>query len=277
MELPTLRKTFHPGFCQALPGVFHSLEEARNSLDYQWNNCQRKATDFEYRERVMLGTETPDHREAWDAQREHFKAVIRSWMNAFQKFIDSHSTRMDSRALLGAKVLKMNAVVATMHLELNAFSIIHQQTCWDDLMPIFEDLVDLATGVVEGQQVLDHGRNDKPLFQLDFGVVPSLFTVAHKCRDPYLRRRAINLLYSAPRQEGVWDGVITARVGERIMMLEEKGLGEITCAADVPDQSRVSDVNVSFDLLARRGFIKYSRLRSLDSEIRAPITDVLEW
>jgi len=62
-----------------------------------------------------------------------------------------------------------------------------------------------------------------------------------------------------------------------MMQLEEKGLGEVKCAADIPDRARISDVEVSFDLLARRGYIKFLRLRSLDSQKREPVIDVLEW
>lgn len=61
------------------------------------------------------------------------------------------------------------------------------------------------------------------------------------------------------------------------MNLEEEGLGEVTCAADVPDRMRISDVDVSFDLQARRGCLTLLRLRSLDSQVREPVIDILEW
>ena len=58
---------------------------------------------------------------------------------------------------------------------------------------------------------------------------------------------------------------------------EENGLSEFKCAADVPDRARISDVDVKLDLLARRGYITFLRLRSLDSDVREPVTDVMEW
>lgn len=277
MPLPVSKTFIHPGFCPDIPKAFSSLEEARNSLDYHWNLCQRRAVDFEYRDGCSPGRELEMYQDAWDLQREHYRATTRKWSNAFQSFFDSNVAMMDTRALQGARVLKITSLVATIHLDVSVFSLRHSQTSWDELMPKYEELLDLATAVVDAQKAADHGHTWKPIFQVDHGIIGALFSVARRCRDPFLRRRAIALLYSTPVQEGVWDSILTARVAERMMHLEEKGLGEVKCAAQVPDQARISDVEVSFDLLARRGYIKFHRLRSLELQDREPVTDVFEW
>ncbi|KAL8949544.1 MAG: hypothetical protein Q9222_004353 [Ikaeria aurantiellina] len=277
MQLPPPRRNTAPGFHSHTPAVFTSLDEARNNLDYQWNVCQQKGVDFEYRDLFIQGIEEQEHRDAYDRNRILYKSILGQWNKAFQAYLDNRAATMDSKALRGAMLLKINARVLSMHLEMPAFSLLHFQTTWDDILPIFEEIVDLASTVLDAQADTDKKLARKPVFQLDQSIIGPLFSVAHKCRDPGIRRKAISLLYSAPRQEGVWDSILTARVAERIMNLEEKGLGEVKTCADVPDSARISDIQVSFDLSARRGYINYLRLRSLDSKVREPITDVLEW
>jgi hypothetical protein len=64
-------------------------------------------------------------------------------------------------------------------------------------------------------------RHIKPSFSADMGIVPPLFMVATKCRDPTLRRQAIQLLKSSARREGMWDSNMAARISEWVMTLEE--------------------------------------------------------
>ncbi|KAL8921196.1 MAG: hypothetical protein Q9172_004158 [Xanthocarpia lactea] len=263
----------HPGFNPDIPVVFKSLEEARNSLDYQWTLYLQKAVNFHYLSHLREGTESQEHRDA-NVDRSHFRAIFEKWMTAYQGFLDRNVASMNSKSLQGAMVVKIHAKFAAMHLELGTFQMLHDPMCWDKSLSVFEDLVDLAAAVIDAQNAADEKRLQKPVFQLDHSIIGPLFTVSHKCRDPYLRRKAISMLYSAPRQEGVWDSILTARVCERIMNLEEEGLGEVKTAADVPEWRRIIDIQVAFDLEARRGEIKFLRLHS---DARQSVIDVFEW
>lgn len=64
-------------------------------------------------------------------------------------------------------------------------------------------------------------RHIKPSFSADLGIVPPLFVVATKCRDPVIRRQAIQLLRSSARREAMWDSELTARIGMWITEIEE--------------------------------------------------------
>jgi hypothetical protein len=57
-------------------------------------------------------------------------------------------------------------------------------------------------------------------FSLETSTVEPLYYTALKCRDPSTRRSAIQLLYCAGR-EGVWDGLVMARVAENIVSVEQ--------------------------------------------------------
>ena len=277
MLLPQGKPNAHPGFNQDIPMVFKSLEEARNSLDYQWNLYLQKIDDSQYLIHLREGTESQEHRDADNVDRSHFRAIFEKWMTAYQGFLDRNVTTMDSKSLQGAMVVKLQAKLAAMHLELSTFRHLHDPMCWDQSLSVFEEIVDLAAAVIDAQNAADEKRFKKPVFQLDHSIIGPLFSVSHMCRDPYLRRKAISMLYSAPRQEGVWDSILTARVCERIMNLEEEGLGEVKGAADVPEWRRIIDIQVTFDLQARRGEIKFFRLRSLQSDARKSVIDVFEW
>ncbi|CAO1606081.1 hypothetical protein XANCAGTX0491_009578 [Xanthoria calcicola] len=277
MPLPKGKPNAHPGFNPGIPAAFHSLEEARNSLDYQGSLCIQSAIDFKYWKHLKEGTESQEHRDAFNADRIRFRAIFDKWMTAFQAFLDQNVSMMNSKLLQGAMVLKMNAKLAAMHLKIDMFQFSDEEMCWDKVKPFFEDLIDLAAAVIDAQRAADQTLLQKPIFQLDHSIIGPLFTVSRKCRDPTLRRKAISLLYSAPRQEGVWDSILTARVCERIVNLEEEGLGEVKCAADIPDWKRISEITVTFDLQARSGEIKFTRLRNRQSDSREPVTDVFEW
>ncbi|KAL1839196.1 hypothetical protein VTJ49DRAFT_1785 [Mycothermus thermophilus] len=80
--------------------------------------------------------------------------------------------------------------------------------------PLFDDGVDDMLGA----------RHIKPSFSADLGIVPPLYVVATKCRDPRLRRQAIRLLRSSARREGMWDSELTARIAMWIAEVEEEGL-----------------------------------------------------
>lgn len=58
-------------------------------------------------------------------------------------------------------------------------------------------------------------------FSMSLGVVPILFEIAHRSRNPQLRETGLRLLRSCNRREGVWDSKIAARFAERYNALQD--------------------------------------------------------
>ena len=92
------------------------------------------------------------------------------------------------------------------------------------------------------------------------GVVPPLYFVALKCREPVVRRRAISLIKKAPERESIWKSLPTARIAERVLQLEETGLAQpqVPCAncgtVTLPEESkRIHDVEVLEEIPAFGG------------------------
>ena len=104
-------------------------------------------------------------------------------------------------------------------------------------------------------------RSPRPFFILDNGVIFSLYWAALKCRDGYLRRRAIALLERST-QEGVWIGPIQAAIAKRVIEIEEGRPYEqdppserVVQAEDVPEHIRVHNVGSDLDKGLRRARI----------------------
>jgi len=151
------------------------------------------------------------------------------------------------------------------------------ETLWDQYTERMEKIVSLGSLIVNSISCEHIAQKRGPEFSLDMNIVAPLYGIAHRCRHPVIRRKAVALLYAAPRQEGIWDSILTARVAERLIHIEEEGLGNVTCPEDVPDWARISDVSVKFDLQGRLGMISYSRRRSPLETVRAPVTEEIKW
>jgi hypothetical protein len=112
----------------------------------------------------------------------------------------------------------------------------------------------------------------KPTFSLSLGLISPLYITVTRCRDPSIRRRALYLLYTCNRKEGIWDSRLAAHVAQRIVEVEEAGAMPLSghgssghndtvvviSADQIPENARVRDLEVSF-LSDRTGRIRYTK------------------
>ena len=269
-----------PGFGPHIPACFTSLEEAQNSLYYQHNRCLNVAYDVyntaSHADQIGPLTECACL-DSYCQNRSAFRGISRKWNAAFEAFLVRADSTMDSKALQGAAVLKINHRISALHIVSHGQDPVQSSRCWDPHRRECEVIVDLASSIIQAQSHKSNDGSEKPLFSMDQNIVTPLFSIAHGCRDPIIRRRAIALLYSAPRQEGLWHSIITARVAEKIMMMEEAGLGEVKSSADVPDENRIFEIDMQFDLQGRKGLLKGSRRQLTGKQHMAePVVDVFE-
>ena len=270
------------GFCPEIPMVFDSLEQARNSLDYQWNSCIEFLNNVENNawgaESTGLRGHGPlDVLRTADTARHKIFDILERWLVAFLAFQQRYGKSLDRSGLQAARTLQISHSVAMIFMTASTVQVSQDETVWDGLTEHFEHVVSLAALIIDASFCDKFTRKIGSDFSLDMNTVAPLYAVAHKCRHPIIRRKAVSLLYAAPRQEGIWDSVTTARVAERLIGIEESGLGNVTRCEDVPDWARISDVEVKFDLQERQGTVKYSRQRSPLEKVRDTVTDLVRW
>lgn len=115
---------------------------------------------------------------------------------------------------------------------------------WDnmDRLQHFRNLVDCAAEAVETSAGL--AAPAYYTFSFDFGVVTPMFFVASRCRDPFVRRKAIQVLKDAKCQNTVWNSGLTAQALERVVKIEENGIEEVRCAGDIPRSNRILEMKL---------------------------------
>lgn len=62
-------------------------------------------------------------------------------------------------------------------------------------------------------------------FCLSLGIVTPLYLCATRCRDSRVRHRAIEIMLTCQRREGLWDAAIAGRIAKRVVQIEENAAG----------------------------------------------------
>lgn len=268
---------------QAKP--FESLVEARLASD---KLCEALLL---FIERLQIAKSNPSYvlPASWKKFGMGLKEKLDAWSDAFEPIFQS---RMDP----GLKHLERSGIAALKMFQVNTNILFLMMFCdnevqFDSFMPHFKAIVDLGWEVVGADerkaaaeicpnpQDCKHQHNlskggfragkypmghIQPSFSADLGIVPPLFVVATKCRDPRLRRQAIQLLRSSARREGMWDSELAANIGSWVMQVEEfdpnnpipaeeyvysdsDGISQLT----IPEERRIMVKSVDFDLRAR--------------------------
>ncbi|KAK5129277.1 hypothetical protein LTR08_003633 [Meristemomyces frigidus] len=145
------------------------------------------------------------------------------------------------------------------------------QTRWDDLKHHFASIVSLAEVIVK-----EIPKSDGVSFSLEMGYLDPLWLVVSRCRDPTIRRRAIGLLRSFRRLEGVWDSAAVAAVGQRWMELEEEGLPRAMQASDIPESRRLSRVVTRTDAATSSARLQFE-YRGVDGELCLRKEEEVQW
>ncbi|ODA84043.1 hypothetical protein RJ55_02561 [Drechmeria coniospora] len=258
-----------------VPHRFDTLVEARQASDILCEKLLR------FIERLQIAKNNPSNvlPANWRQYGLAFKDELDSWSEAFEPILRSrfdpaigHLERSGTCAL---KMFQINTNILFMMMFCDT------EVQFDGFMPHFKAIVDLGWEVVGADEKraatacnpgsghchhehhvtkggLRAGKfatpHIKPSFAADLGIVPPLFVVATKCRDPSLRRQAIQLLRSSARREGMWDSELAANIGHWIMQVEEydeQAPRGAVPTRPIPEEKRVMIKTVDFDLRAR--------------------------
>jgi hypothetical protein len=252
-----------------MPACFATLSEARDTLNYHWH-------DYIYFAAKFPKPMTAEDADLAKQQGAKYSILFMQWSFAFDAFVAMRGNTLSENERKGVMVLEIEKRIAYTSLSMPD-NAVDDQTLWDDFLPIFEQIVSLAESISGIDLSAKEVYQSKPSFSLDFGIVGPLYDVAARCRDPVIRRRAIAVLRATARQEGIWDGALVAHVADRVVEIEESGLGLVTNCKDVPDWARISEVIPVFDKEARSGLLSYRRLSSPAERTRETVVEILDW
>ncbi|PMD29888.1 hypothetical protein L207DRAFT_503376 [Hyaloscypha variabilis F] len=246
-----------------IPPAFSTVSQARNCLLFHWHKLSFNIWD-------RSSKQFPEILIAW---QKTSIAILDRWSTAFDAFLSNRGDKMTDNERKGAAVLTIIRELGSTSVMLVRTKVDDQRN-WDIFSPIFEKIVCLAEDVVK----LDFKSNGgRPTFCIDLAIVSPLFEVSIRCRDPVIRRRAINLLRTCGRTEGVWNAFLTSKVAQKVLDIEETGLTVVKTCEDIPDWARISNINVAFHPVGRKATLTYSRSESKDGVTRGTVEEVIEW
>ncbi|KAM3433623.1 hypothetical protein MY4824_005849 [Beauveria thailandica] len=172
---------------------------------------------------------------------------LRWWRSAFEQFKKGYAEQLTSReGRRGLALLELQGLYVG--VETVVFDgppgAAEDPLRWDAHTDAFREMIqhaEAATQVDQDDAVASTRKG--PQFHMHIGVVPLLYGIIHKCRDPSIRRRAIMLMSRSQRLEGVWDSKVMLGVALRAMAVEEQGR-TLVSSAEIPAASRVRRIAV---------------------------------
>jgi len=218
---------------QAVP--VDSLKAARDSF----NNMLAQ---------IYLMPHAPSVQKPEARQRSGVSTLVSQWHDRYTAFLSTAS--LDTQSLPHIRLLDAAYTVNRIMLLENPTD---DQMLYDAFTPSFANVVSYAETFINSSA-------PTPSFSVDIAIIPVLYLVSLRCRDPRIRRRAIALNQSVARREGVWDSGVAARVAEEVVSIEEEGVGEVREAGDVGVEKRVGRLWFEADLGGRRMRLRFERV-----------------
>lgn len=112
------------------------------------------------------------------------------------------------------------------------------------------------------------------MFSFEFRILPMIFGVATKCRDPILRREAIRIMLSAHWKEGIWDSLLCGKTATWMMNIEEEGMDE---DGNIPEQFRCFDEKFDLNVPGRIAVVRCQQNLSAPVAGRVEKRKIIKW
>lgn len=183
----------------------------------------------------------------YEAQLLECEQRLSEWRQYWNELLPT----LEQRDSLHAKVIELWYIKGTALLKAGFFG---PETRYDVVSPHFEQMVLLSEDI--SREI--RKTADISAFSLDLGYLAAVFFIAIRCRDPQLRRRAILVLESHPRREGMWESTAAAAIASRWMLAEEEGLGDILSADQVTESNRVAVLDLEVNSAASSARLRFT-------------------
>ncbi|KAK1974282.1 hypothetical protein LZ30DRAFT_608434 [Colletotrichum cereale] len=147
---------------------------------------------------------------------------LENWSSLFENMLQQGSSYApDSKTYPLISLLRLQHTIAWILLSVSGSG---REMDYDNFLPHFQQCAALAGDVAAAH--VRYSGSLKPTFTPEVGILPVLYIIGTKCRHPVVRREALGILRRQPIREAVWDSIVAAKVVERIIEIEEGGLGD---------------------------------------------------
>jgi len=201
-----------------VPARFYSIAQAKEVLDFLTGQLYSliRATIEEYRyrkdENIPADTVT---------EVALVKNSLHTWNGKFEKYLNNPTSKFSRQEQLAINILIINHRVSITNA---ATCTDPGETIFDNFDPEFDEIVTLAATVLRSRNNTDSPHTLD--FSLDMGIIYPLYWTAIKCREPWIRQRAMSLLRSINFQEGVWEATAQASIASVAIAREQQGIVE---------------------------------------------------
>ncbi|KUI67936.1 hypothetical protein VM1G_11480 [Cytospora mali] len=206
------------------PFLFSSIEEAKDVLEY--GRCL-----FTSSHPTQLLYDDVDSPGTIQGHRAYFTTLMSKYSHALHVFADTRGPLLTPQEDLAVAALQLHVLNTYVY-----FHIEHLPPAYrlhrNELLPQMKEMIVLGEKLISSISINDDPKHQAASFCLDMGFVIPLYTVASQCQDTTIRRRAISLLRSTSRQEGLWNSLVVATAAERIMEIEESEGEQLTACTD---------------------------------------------
>lgn len=258
-----------------IPAVFSSISEAWNYLEVYGQIYV--LSDTGKTDTVVGGAADSDIRECSD---QLYLDILNQWTTAFDSFLAQRSHSLTPLEKRDANILRLHQTLNRIFLEVGALCLpAEEQTIWDNYHTVFEEALTLASLILSANvSEMPPGRvssdYSKPSFSLGLGIVGRLYDISYCCRDPFIRRRAIDMLRTCRRREGLWDSSLALMVVERILAIEEDGVA-VQSSGDIPGWRRIFNVTHVFSVKENKWYLHYERKASASRTVTVQIQEMI--
>ncbi|EXJ64471.1 hypothetical protein A1O7_00807 [Cladophialophora yegresii CBS 114405] len=251
---------------------FSTLADAHGYVENLWHNLLAL---LQYTE--LHPPRTADEVALFTAHHQLLSRSLDSSRDALEALASQRTPHAGSRDEHGLNILRLYQTLVAVRLRINPLEPGNREAAFDELEPELEQMLRYCELLVQDRsRGHGHGHGQQsdlrssPSFSSGLGYVMPLHTIAARCRNPRIRRRALQLLLSSGRREGLWDAGLTGKIVTTTMEREERLRTE-----PVPSDGRVREVKIEF-LGERRARLRYITVADWRARLYGE-QHILEW
>ncbi|OOF93937.1 hypothetical protein ASPCADRAFT_15940, partial [Aspergillus carbonarius ITEM 5010] len=205
---------------------FATLLDAYISIEAVFNDVMRFYLDYYKTPAPNAGPVSPGTKEVYLRQVQEWDAKLATLLDMSPEY--RQETAMD---LLSVRRKFIEVLLA--------LDPIQGELAHDVLFSDYAIMVDTVARILNSGQM--DTREDRrsvqeqqkhPTFSLETGIVEPLFWVGTRCREPLLRRKALDLMRRYPRREGICEGMLASYIMEKVIEVEENGCPQANARPD---------------------------------------------